>query len=124
MIKAILNLVVNSFYQRDHRSDVEHNPALSYYKDDGIEQDSYDLGPTRGCGATGVWDGWRLSVSNNDTKATILDNGPIRFEFQVKYARWQAVGRMVTEITRITLDAASHWNRNISTACHCNWLQV
>jgi len=113
--KRIPNLVVDSFYQRDHQSAIKHNPALSYHKDDGIGLDSYDVGPTRGCGGTGVWDGDKLSVSNNYTKVKILASGPIRFEFEVWYAPWQAAGKTVTETKRITLDAGSHMNRITST---------
>jgi hypothetical protein len=113
--KRIPNLVVDSFYQRDHESAAKHNPALSYHKDDGIGLDSYDVGPTRGCGGTGVWDGEKLYVSRNYTKAKILANGPIRFEFQVWYAPWPAAGKTVTETKRIALDAGSHLNRIVST---------
>jgi len=41
--------------------------------------------------------------------------GPIRFEFEVSYAPWQAGGRVVSETKRITLDAGSHLNKIVST---------
>jgi len=113
--KRIPNFVINSFYQQDHESAITHNPALSYHNDNGIGLDSYDVGPSRGCGGTAVWADRKLNVSKNYTFAKILAAGPIRFEFEVSYAPWQAGGRMVAETKRITLDANSHLNKIVST---------
>jgi hypothetical protein len=113
--KRIPSLVVNSFYQQDHESAVTHNPALSYHNDNGVGLDSYDVGPSRGCGGTAVWADGKLMVSKNYTVARILAAGPIRLEFEVSYAPWQAGGRMVAETKRITLDAGSHLNKIVST---------
>jgi hypothetical protein len=113
--KRIPNFVVNSFYQQDHEAAITHNPALSYHNDNGVGLDSYDVGPSRGCGGTAVWSDGKLIVSKNYTVAKILAAGPIRFEFEVSYAPWQAAGRMTTETKRITLDAGSHLNKIVST---------
>lgn len=109
------HFVVDSFYKRDHEAAVQHNPALSYHKDDGIGLDSYDVSKTRGCGGTAVWADGKLIASNNYTKVEILAKGPIRFEFAVSYAPWTANGRTVTETKRISLDAGSHLNKIVST---------
>jgi hypothetical protein len=113
--KRIPNFVVNSFYKQDHEAAVTHNSALSYHNDNGIGLDSYDVGLSRGCGGTAVWADGKLNVSKNYTVAKIIAAGPIRFEFEVSYAPWQAGGRMVTETKRITLDAGSHLNKIVST---------
>ena len=113
--KRIPNLVVNSFYEQDRQAALTHNPALSYHKDNGIGRDSYDVGKTRGCGGTGVWADGNLSVSKNYTAVRIIATGPIRFEFEITYAPWAAVGRSVTETKRISLDAGSHLNKIVST---------
>jgi len=113
--KRVPNFVVNSFYEQDHKAAVAHNAALSYHNDNGIGLDSYDVGPSRGCGGTAVWAEGKLNVSKNYTVARILAAGPIRFEFEVSYAPWQAAGRMTTETKRITLDAGSHLNKIAST---------
>ncbi len=113
--KRIPNFVVDSFYKQDHEAAVTHNSALSYHNDNGIGLDSYDVGPSRGCGGTAVWVDGKLIVSKNYTTAKILAAGPIRFEFEVSYAPWQAGGRMVTETKHITLDAGSHLNKIVST---------
>jgi hypothetical protein len=113
--KRIPNFVVNSFYKQDHEAALAHNPALSYHHDNGIGLDSYDVGPSRGCGGTGVWADDKLNVSKNYTVVKILASGPIRFEFEVSYAPWQAGGKIVSETKRITLDAGSHLNKIVST---------
>jgi hypothetical protein len=113
--KRIPNFVVDSFYKQDHEAALTHNSKLSYHNDNGIGLDSYDVGPSRGCGGTAVWVEGTMNVSKNYTVARILANGPIRFEFEVSYAPWQAGGRTVAESKRITLDAGSHMNKIVST---------
>ena len=90
--KRIPNFVVNDFYKRDAESALTHNPALSYHKDNGIGLDSYDVGKTRGCGGTAVWEDGKLIVSKNYTAVRIVAAGPVRFEFASSYAPWAAGG--------------------------------
>jgi hypothetical protein len=113
--KRVPNFVIDSFYQRDHEGAVTHNPAMSYHKDNGVGLDSYYVGPTRGCGGTGVFDDGKLYVSKNYTTKRILSDGPIRFSFEVTYAPWDVNGISVSETKRITLDAGTHLNRIVST---------
>jgi hypothetical protein len=113
--KRIPNFVVNSFYKQDREAALAHNPALSYHHDNGIGLDSYDVGPSRGCGGTAVWADDKLNASKNYTVVKILASGPIRFEFEVSYAPWQAGGKIVSETKRVTLDAGSHLNKIVST---------
>jgi hypothetical protein len=113
--KRIPNFVIDSFYKRDAEGDRTHNPDLTYHKDNGQGLDSYDVGPSRGCGGTAVFAGGKLIVSKNYTRIHVLANGPIRFSFEVMYAPWDANGVQVTEIKRITLDAGTHMNRIEST---------
>jgi hypothetical protein len=109
--KRIPNLVVNDFYKRD----ASRNPALSYHKDTGQGLDSYDVGPSRGCGGTAVWTGTALDTSKNYTAAHVIAEGPIRFEFELSYAPWKSGNITVTETKRITLDAGTHMNKIVST---------
>jgi len=55
--KRLPAFVIDSFYKRDAEGARTHNPALSYHKDDGVGLDSYQVGPTRGCGGTAVVSG-------------------------------------------------------------------
>jgi len=113
--KRANNFVIDSFYKREQQATAEHKPELSYHKDDGKGLDSYEVGPSRGDGGTAVWADGKLLASKNYTSLKILDNGPIRFRFQVAYAPWSANGVMVTETKTITLDAGSHLNQIVST---------
>src|ERR1700733_3787585 len=88
--KRIPNFVVNSFYKQDQQAALTHNSALSYHNDNGIGLDSYDVGPSRGCGGTAVWADGKLNVSKNYSVVRIIARGPIRFEFEVSYSPWHA----------------------------------
>jgi hypothetical protein len=113
--KRVPNFVINSFYKRDAEGARTHNPALSYHKDNGVGLDSYQVGPSRGCGGTGVLSDGKLWVSKNYTHLKQISDGPVRFEFELTYAPWNANGVQVTETKHITLDAGSHLNQIQST---------
>ena len=113
--KRVPNLVIDNFYKRDADGARTHDPALSYHKDNGQGLDSYYVGPSRGCGGTAVFSGGKLIVSKNYTTLHIVDNGPIRFSFEVSYAPWDANGVAVSETKRIALDAGTHMNKIVST---------
>ncbi|WP_263357768.1 DUF4861 domain-containing protein [Acidicapsa ligni] len=113
--KRVPNLVIDSFYKRDAEGSRTHNPSLSYHKDDGVGLDSYLVGPSRGCGGTGILSDGKLWVSNNYTHLRMLSSGPVRFAFELTYAPWIANGVEVTETKRITLDAGTHLNKIDST---------
>ncbi|HUX27321.1 MAG TPA: DUF4861 family protein, partial [Terracidiphilus sp.] len=113
--KRVPDLIINAWYNRDAEGQRMHNPALSYHKDQGQGLDSYEVGPTRGCGGTGLWQNGRLFVSKNYVSAEVISNGPIRFRFRLRYAPWVADGVEVSEQKIVTLDAGSHLNRIEST---------
>ena len=109
--KRVPNFVIDSFYKHDAEGTRTHNPALSYHKDDGVGLDSYLVGPTRGCGGTAILRDNKLWVSKNYTHLKQVSSGPVRFDFELTYAPWNAGGIEVTETKRITLDAGTHLNR-------------
>jgi len=113
--KRVPDLVVDSFYSRDAEAQRTHNPALSYHKDTGQGLDSYDVGPTRGCGGTALWKDGRLYVSKNYVSAEVLAGGPIRLRFRLRYAPWPVDGVEAAEEKVVTLDAGEHLNRIEST---------
>jgi hypothetical protein len=113
--KRVPNFLIDSFYKHDAEGQRTHNPALSYHNDDGVGLDSYLVGPTRGCGGTAVLSGGKLWVSKNYTHLKLISDGPVRFEFEMTYAPWNANGVEVTETKRITLDAGTHLNKIEST---------
>lgn len=93
-----------------------YNMGHDYYHQDGGEgMDLYQVGPSRGCGGTGVWDGARLHVGRNFSGWRILANGPVRAQFELIYDTWMANGTIVSEVKRITLDAGHQLNQVEST---------
>jgi unsaturated rhamnogalacturonyl hydrolase len=83
----------------------------AYHKDSGEGLDLYTVGPSRGCGGIGIWDGHALRVSSNFRAWRILANGPVRITFELTYAPWKVDGRAISEVKRITLDAGQNLNQ-------------
>lgn len=98
--------IVDRWYNKGH----DH-----YHTDQGEGMDMYQVGPSRGCGGVGIWDGRQLAVSGNYQSWRILANGPVRTSFELTYGPWDAHGVKVTETKRITLDAGHNLNRIEST---------
>ena len=98
--------VVDRWYNKGH----DH-----YHKDEGEGMDMYQVGPSRGCGGTGIWDGKQLYVSRNYKAWKVIANGPIRAVFELGYDTWMANGVMVSEVKRFTVDAGSNLDRIEST---------
>ncbi|PTX92724.1 DUF4861 family protein [Opitutus sp. ER46] len=88
--------IVDRWYNKGH----DH-----YHKDEGEGMDMYQVGTTRGCGGTGVWDGSKLFVGQNYTSWKVIANGPIRAVFELTYAPWDANGVKVSEVKRFIVDA-------------------
>ncbi len=98
--------IVDRWYNKGH----DH-----YHKDEGEGMDMYQVGITRGCGGTGIWDGKQLHVGRNYKTWRVLANGPIRAIFELTYDTWSANGIYVTEVKRFTVDAGSNLDRIDST---------
>ena len=95
--KRVPYLVVDRWYNKGH----DH-----YHKDEGEGMDMYQVGTSRGCGGTGVWDGSKLSVGRNYKTWNVIANGPIRAIFELTYEAWDAGnGVKVAEVKRLTVDA-------------------
>lgn len=98
--------IVDRWYNKGH----DH-----YHQDEGEGMDMYQVGPSRGCGGTGIWDGERLHVSGNYSSWRILANGPIRAVFELSYGTWAANGIYVSEVKRFTVDAGHNLDQIEST---------
>lgn len=86
-----------------------------YHVDEGEGIDMYNVGPTRGAGGTGIWDGKTLFVGTNFKQWKILANGPVRTVFELSYDGWDAAGAKVSEVKRFTVDAGRYFDRIDST---------
>jgi hypothetical protein len=98
--------IVDRWYNKGH----DH-----YHKDEGEGMDMYQVGPSRGCGGTGIWDGKVLHVGRNYRSWKVIANGPIRAIFELTYDTWMANGVMVSEVKRFTVDAGHNLDRIEST---------
>jgi len=104
--KRVAYPIVDRWYNKGH----DH-----YHKDEGEGMDMYNVGPSRGCGGTGIWDGKTLHVGRNYRTWKIIANGPIRAVFELGYETWMANGTMVSEVKRFTVDAGTNLDRIEST---------
>ena len=103
-VKRVPTLLVNDWYLTD-----------DYHQDHGEGADFYAVGKSRGCGGLGIWAAGKLQVSRNFTGSRVLASGPIRLEFELTYAPWDAGGARVAETRRVILDAGTNFNRFEST---------
>ena len=104
--KRVSYPIVDRWYNKGH----DH-----YHKDQGEGMDMYNVGKSRGCGGTGVWDGSTLFVGQNYKTWKVLANGPIRAIFELTYDTWDANGVKVSEVKRFTVDAGHNLDRIDST---------
>ena len=98
--------IVERWYNKGH----DH-----YHKDEGEGMDMYNVGKSRGCGGSGVWDGTQLFTSHNYKSWKVLANGPVRAIFELSYDSWDAGGTGVSEVKRFTVDAGHQFDRIDST---------
>ncbi|HTO04172.1 MAG TPA: DUF4861 domain-containing protein, partial [Opitutus sp.] len=104
--KRVSYPIVDRWYNKGH----DH-----YHKDEGEGMDMYQVGTSRGCGGTGVWDGEKLHVGRNYKTWKILANGPIRSIFELTYDAWDANKVKVSETKRFIVDAGHNLDRIEST---------
>ena len=103
-IKRTRNLIADQMYRSGEN-----------YDTNGVSQDDYKVGKTRGDGGLGIWDGQKLYVSKNWRSWKLITTGPIRSEFELTYDAWDAGGRKISETKRISIDAGSNLSRDEST---------
>lgn len=105
--KRVSYPIVDRWYNKGHNF---------YHKFDLSEgMDMYNVGQSRGCGGTGIWDGHQLAVAGNYHTWKVLANGPVRAVFEVTYDTWQANGLKVAETKRFTVDAGHNLDQMEST---------
>ncbi|MFL6675222.1 MAG: DUF4861 family protein [Massilia sp.] len=98
--------IVDRWYNKGH----DH-----YHKDEGEGMDMYNVGQSRGCGGTGIWNGQALFTSHNYKSWKVIANGPVRAVFELAYDSWDAAGTRVSEVKRVTVDAGQQLDQVDST---------
>ena len=104
--KRVSYPIVDRWYNKGH----DH-----YHHDEGEGMDMYQVGPSRGCGGTGIWDGKKLAVARNYKTWKVIANGPIRTIFELTYEAWAAGDVKVIETKRFTVDAGHNLDQIDST---------
>jgi hypothetical protein len=98
--KRTPKMVINDWYMVDN-----------YHADHGEGVDAYSAGPTRGCGASGIWANDQLYIPRNFVDSRVLANGPIRVMFELFYPSINVNGDLVSQVLRVSLDGGSQLNR-------------
>jgi len=88
-----------------------YRPGVDYHTDHGEGADFFKVGPTLGCGGTGIWKDGKLYRGENFARWQILANGPIRTLFVLEYDALDCGGVQVTETKRFSLDAGHNLTR-------------
>jgi hypothetical protein len=97
--KRTPKMVINDWYMVDN-----------YHADHGEGVDAYSAGPTRGCGASGIWANDQLYIPRNFVDSHVLANGPIRVMFELFYPSINVNGDLVSQVLRVSLDGGSQLN--------------
>ncbi|MFT3783382.1 MAG: DUF4861 domain-containing protein [Nibricoccus sp.] len=104
--KRVSYPIVDRWYNKGH----DH-----YHHDEGEGMDMYNVGKSRGCGGTGIYDNGTLYAGRNYASWKVLANGPVRAIFELTYDAWDANGVKVSEVKRFTVDAGLNLDRIDST---------
>ncbi|MCU0858033.1 MAG: DUF4861 domain-containing protein, partial [Pontiellaceae bacterium] len=96
-VKSTRELIIDKWYK-----------GGDYHKDHGEGLDFYSVGPSRGCGGLGIWDGSTLYTSGHWASYEIRAGA----DFSIEYAPWTIQGgHQISEHRNITLEPGSNLNR-------------
>ena len=83
----------------------------SYHNDDGEGLDNFNVGKSRGCGGTAIVSNGEYIVSQNFSEWQIIENGPSRAIFRLKYKPVTVKGKPVVETNTITIKKGDNYFR-------------
>lgn len=96
--KSVRTPVVNTWYKND-----------DYHSDNGTGLDGYKVGSGLGCGGLGYLDAsGKLFTSPVFESYKVLESGPVRLKFELKYGAVEIGEAKITEKRTITMNAGSH----------------
>jgi rhamnogalacturonyl hydrolase YesR len=99
-VKRVRRPVVDLWYKRGE-----------YHTDHGEGLDNYDVGMGRGCGGSEVMVDGKGYPAGVYASWKVLADGPVRAAFELRYAKWNAGGREVSETKRFSIDAGANFTR-------------
>ena len=106
-LKKVDYSIINKWYQ----GNIDH-PGY-YHNDHGEGLDNYHVGPSRGCGGTGVMKDGQLFASKNFTSHKVFGNGPLTSEFELDYAPYQAGDKTIKERKIISIDLGNNLTKYV-----------
>lgn len=100
--KRTPNLIIDKWYELDLAG------KQSYHADHGEGLDDYKVGPTLGAGAMAPFINGNLILNENFVSSEILENGPLRTTFHLRYKNLNINQKEVEESRLISIDAGSN----------------
>lgn len=94
--KTVDYSIIDEWYAKDANGG-------SYHVDNGTGCDWYNMGPGRGIGGSGIWDGSALACAIPYKTVEIASQGPERLDFTLTYDPYDAAGDTITETKRIEM---------------------
>ena len=104
-LKRTDKLVLDKWYYNDI------NQIESYHEDHGEGCDPYSVGRTLGAGACGLFVRDSLYLNDNYESYEILDEGPLRTTFVLRYPSLILDGEEVSDVKKISLDINSQLSK-------------
>ncbi len=106
-LKKVNHSIIDKWYQGNI-----DQPGY-YHSDHGEGLDNYHVGPSRGCGGTGVMSNGQLIASKNFTGYKVFKNGPVTSEFELDYAPYQVSDKTITERKVISIDLGKNLTKYV-----------
>jgi hypothetical protein len=103
-LKRVDYLIIDKWYRKGETGG-------SYHHDDGEGLDNFHVGVSRGCGGTAIRYNGEFIVSENFSDWEIVENGPSRSIFRLKYKPVTVDGKPVSETKTITINAGDNFFR-------------
>ncbi len=101
-LKKVDYSVINKWYKG-----YLDNPNY-YHQDRGEGLDNYHVGPSLGCGGTGVMYEGNLYPHVNYTAYEVINNGPVNTTFNLDYAPYKAGDANIQEKKQLSIDLGSN----------------
>ncbi len=104
-LKRVEYPIINKWYKK------HADKTGTYHVDTGEGLDNYHVGVSRGCGGISVKVDSIYYNSKNFINYKTITTGPIRTQFLVEYAIWNAKGKQIKESRIITLDKGNNLSK-------------
>ena len=104
-LKRVDYPIINKWYKKYSEK------TGTYHEDTGEGLDNFHVGTSRGCGGIAVKSKDNYFLSKNFIQYKTITTGPIRTQFSLEYADWDANGKLVQEKRIITLDKGNQLSK-------------